>query len=286
MITSDRTVLLGDGRRLGYAEWGDPAGRPLLYFHGWPGARVEGRLADDAAMAGGVRLIALDRPGMGLSDFQPRRGLVDWPDDVVEVAAALGLDRFAVLGISGGAPYAAACAWKLPERLTRAGIVSSLAPLDVPGVIAGMGRRNRWSFELMGRLAPARRALMGTVELSVRRHPERALERGVSAAADRKYLSRPEVRTILADSLSEAFRSGSRGPAWETGLYVRPWGFRVQDIRTPVYLSHGEADENAPVAMGRWLAAAIPDCAAVFHPGEGHLHFVDRLPEILVAVSP
>jgi pimeloyl-ACP methyl ester carboxylesterase len=105
-----RTIRLRGGRRLGYAERGDPGGRPLLYFHGWPGSRVEGCLGDEPARAKGIRLMALDRPGMGLSDHQPRRALVDWPDDVIEVAAALRLDRFAVLGISGGGPYAAVCA--------------------------------------------------------------------------------------------------------------------------------------------------------------------------------
>ncbi len=120
-----RTIRLRDGGRLGYAEWGDTDGRPLLYFHGWPGARVEGRLGAEVARAKGIRFIALDRPGMGLSDYQPRRTFVDWPIDVAELAAALGLDRFAVLGISGGGPYAAACAWKLSERLTGAGIARS-----------------------------------------------------------------------------------------------------------------------------------------------------------------
>jgi pimeloyl-ACP methyl ester carboxylesterase len=108
---TDRTIRLRDGRRLGYAGWGDAGGQPLLYFHGWPGARVEGRLADEAARVRGVHLIGIDRPGMGLSDFQPRRTLVDWPDDVLQLAAALTLERFAVLGISDGGPYAAACAW-------------------------------------------------------------------------------------------------------------------------------------------------------------------------------
>jgi pimeloyl-ACP methyl ester carboxylesterase len=281
---TDRTIRLRDGRRLGYGEWGDPGGRALFYFHGWPGSRVEGRLGDEAARAQGVRLIALDRPGMGLSDFQPRRSLGDWPDDVVQLAAALGLERFAVLGISGGGPYAAACAWKLPEQLTGAGIVSGLAPLDVPGVIAGMGRRNRLSFQLVGRLAVLRRALFASMAVAVRRRPDRVLERGVAAEVDRHYLGRPEVRKTLVDSLSEAFRSGSRGPAWEMGLYSRPWGFRLEDVRTTVQVSHGEQDANAPIAMGRYLATVIPECRANFYPGEGHLHFVDRLPEILVAV--
>jgi pimeloyl-ACP methyl ester carboxylesterase len=281
-----RTIRLRDGRRLGYAEGDDPGGRPLFFFHGWPGSRVEGRLGDEAARATGVRMIALDRPGMGLSDYQPRRTLVDWPDDVIEVAAALGLDRFAVLGISGGGPYAAACAWKLSDRLTGAGLVSCLAPLDVPGVTAGMSRRNRLSFQLVGRLAVLRRVFFAAMAVSVRWRPDRVLERGVGAAVDKKYLDRPDVREILVESLSEAFRSGSRGPAWEMGLYARPWGFRLQDIRTPVHLWHGEQDANAPVTMARHLATAIPECRASFYPGEGHLHFVDRLPEILAAVRP
>jgi pimeloyl-ACP methyl ester carboxylesterase len=281
---ADRTIELRDGRSLGYSEWGDPAGAPVFYFHGWPGSRVEGRLGDEAARETGVRLIAVDRPGMGLSDFQPRRTLVDWPDDVVELAEARGLDRFAVLGISGGGPYAAVCAWKLSDRLSAAGLVSSLAPLAVPGVVSGMGRRNQLSFQLVGQVGVLRRALFTVIGISVRRRPDRVLERGLGTAVDKPYLERPGVRKILAESLAEAFRGGSRGPAWEMGLYVRPWGFRVEEIRTPVYLSHGEQDANAPITMGRYLAATIPECRASFHPGEGHLHFVDRLPEIFAAV--
>lgn len=284
-VRANQTIQLSDGRQLGFADWGVSGGSPVLFFHGWPGSRLEGRLGDDAARACGVRLIALDRPGMGLSDFQPRRSLIDWPDDVVELAEALGLDRFAVLGISGGGPYAAACAWKLSDRLSAAGIVSSLAPLEVPGAVAGMGRRNRLSFQLVGRVGVLRRALFAAIGFSVRRRPERVLERGVGTAVDKPYLERSGVRKILEESLSEAFRSGSRGPAWEMGLYVRPWGFRVEEIRTPVYLSHGEQDANAPVTMGRYLAASIPECRSSFYPGEGHLHFVDRLPEIFAAVS-
>jgi pimeloyl-ACP methyl ester carboxylesterase len=223
---------------------------------------------------------------MGLSDFQPGRTLLDWPDDVLELATALDLDRFAVLGISGGGPYAAACAWRLPDRLTRTGIVSCLAPLDVPAATEGMSRQNRFALTVAGRVGVLRRLVMARSGSVVRRHPERVLEAGVGAPEDRRYLERPEVRRVLVESLREAYRSGSRGPAWEMGIYGRPWGFRLEDVRTPVHLSHGERDANAPVAMGRHLAATIPGCEATFHPGEGHLHFVDRLPEILAAVCP
>jgi pimeloyl-ACP methyl ester carboxylesterase len=281
-----RTIRLRDGRQVGYAEWGDPGGQPLFYFHGWPGSRLEGRLGDQPAKAKGIRLVALDRPGMGLSDHQPRRTLVDWPDDVLQVAATLELDRFAVLGISGGTPYAAACAWKLSDQLTGTGIVSGLAPVEIPGLITGMGQQNRLAFQVVGRVGVLRRLLMAKSAVSVRRHPDRVLESGVAAEVDKAYLDRPDVRTILVESLSEAYRSGSRGPAWELALYSRPWGFRLEDVRVPVHLWHGEQDANHPVAMGRYLAGFIPECRAIFYPGEGHLHFVDRLPEMLAAVCP
>jgi lincosamide nucleotidyltransferase A/C/D/E len=113
---------------------------------------------------------------------------------VLELAVALGLDRFAVLEISGGGPYAAACAGKLSDRLTRAGIVSCLAPLDVPGATAGMGRQNRLALQLVGRVGVLRRLLMARSGMVVRRHPDRVLESGVAAAVDKRYLARPDVR--------------------------------------------------------------------------------------------
>jgi pimeloyl-ACP methyl ester carboxylesterase len=278
------TIGLRDGRRLGYAQWGDPSGQPLLYCHGWPSSRAEGRLADQAAKASGVQVIAPDRPGMGLSDFQPRRAFVDWPDDVSQLAAVLGLDRFAVLGISGGSPYAAVCAWKLPQRLTGVGIVSGIGPFDVAGATTGMSRQNRLLFRVVGRLPVLPGALMAATAVPATRRPDRVLDRAAVAAVDRAAWQ--QVREVFSASLAEAFRGGGRGPAWELRLYARPWGFRLADIQLPVHLWHGEQDANAPVAMGRHLAVAIPDCRASFYPGEGHLQFVDRLPEILRAVCP
>jgi pimeloyl-ACP methyl ester carboxylesterase len=281
------TIQLRDGRRLGYAQWGDPRGQPLVYFHGFPGSRAEGRLGDQAAKRTGVRVIAPDRPGMGLSDFQPRRAVVDWPDDVSQVADVLGLERFAVLGISGGSPYAAVCAWKLPQRLTAAGIVSGVGPLDAPGATKGMSRQNRLLLQVVGRLPVLPRALMGVTAVQAKQ-PDRALAQGRRsfAAVDQPYLDRPELREGLKASLSEAFRQGGRGPAWEVRLYARPWGFRLADIQIPVHLWHGEQDANNPITMARHLAAVIPKCRASFYPGEGHLHFVDRLPQILRTLCP
>ena len=138
------TLRLRGGRRLGFAQYGRPDGEPLFYFHGHPGSRLEAQFADAAAAEAGFRVIALDRPGYGVSDFQPRRALRDWPDDVAEAADLLGLSRFSVAGASGGGPYALACAWRMPGRVIRAAVISGVCPYDVPGVTSGMRWQNKW----------------------------------------------------------------------------------------------------------------------------------------------
>ncbi len=280
-----RTLRLRDGRFLGYAEYGDPQGKPLFYFHGFPGSRLEARLAHDAAKAGGVRVISLDRPGMGLSDFQRGRRFTDWPEDVVQASDAQGIGRFAVMGLSGGGPYVAVCALKLPQRLTAAGIISGVAPLDSPGATAGMSRQNRLIFGL-GRRLPWLARPMWWLARQASRDPDRLLNqiRRSAAEPDKAILDRPQVRAIYKADLQEAFRRGSRGLAHELVVYSRPWGFRLEDITMPVHLWQGEADANVPVSMGRYQASAIPNCRATFYPGEGHLMSIDRMEEILAAL--
>lgn len=280
-----QTLMLGDGRRLGYAEFGDLGGAPGFYFHGHPGSRLEARFADEAAAAVGVRIIALDRPGYGQSDFQPRRTILDWPRDVAEAADLLGLDRFAVLGASGGGPYALACAHEIPERMTRVGVVSGVGPYDAPGATQGMRRQNRVGFQLGARFPALARLMMWSMARQMRRRPERTLDAIAQAmsSADAEVAHRPEVRQILAADIAEAFRQGGRGAALDVVLLGRPWGFRLDAIQPQVLLWQGEADALVPPAMGRHLAAQIPNCRATFFPGEGHLLVVGHMAEIVQA---
>ena len=144
-IQADRTIRLPDGRTLGYAETGDPQGTPVLHFHGSPSCRLDATAPEFDAIAErlGVRVLALDRPGVGLSDPKPNRTILDWPADVLGFAEAVGLSRFSALGVSGGAPYAAACALRIPHRLRSVGIACGVAPMDVPDGRQGMSRQNR-----------------------------------------------------------------------------------------------------------------------------------------------
>jgi pimeloyl-ACP methyl ester carboxylesterase len=278
-----QTLTLRDGRRLGYSEYGKLDGEPGFYFHGHPGSRLEPEFADEAAGGAGVRIIALDRPGLGLSDFQPHRTILDWPRDVEEAADLLGLDRFAVLGTSGGGPYALACAHELPERITRVGVVSGVGPYDAPGATHGMRWANRVGFQLGARFPPLAQLIMWSMERQLRRRPERALDAVAQAMPppDAEIAARPEVRRILAAVFAEAFRQGSRGAARDIVLLGRPWGFRLDRIEPTVHLWQGEADTLVPPAMGRHLAARIPNCEATFFPTEGHLLVFDHVSEIV-----
>ncbi|RLB50849.1 MAG: alpha/beta hydrolase [Deltaproteobacteria bacterium] len=269
---TDRKLVLQDGRSLAYSEYGAPGGQPVFYFHGHPGSRRDFPAFDpgDIARELGVRIIAADRPGYGLSDFQPGRRMLDWPDDVCEPADALQLDTFAVLGISGGGPYAAACAYKIPQRLTATAIVCGMGPSEAPGVADGTA----WKFAA-GRGKFMRTIVLSLMSLGLRKKPEAFPPKMANA------LHGPDKALLLAIpsladdithlSFAEAFRDGMAGVHHEAGLYADDWGFRLADISAEVHLWHGVEDENVPVSVGRFVAAALPNCRADFLEDEGHL---------------
>jgi pimeloyl-ACP methyl ester carboxylesterase len=283
----DNVLRLEDGRMLGYAEYGDPAGTPVFAFHGFPGSRLQFRVAGEAARKRGVRVIAPDRPGMGLSTFQAGRKLLDWPHDVRELADALGIDRFAVVGVSGGGPYVAACAYALRGRVTRAAIISGIGPLRGANSTEGMLIANRVSFGAQRWFPPLARALLWLMSTAASRGGGKAMERFLKALpeADQRVLARPDVREMFADADREAFRGGARGAALENSIYTRAWGFRLREITVPVDVWQGGADRNVPPAHARRQAGAIPDATLHFYPDEGHMLVIDRIDEIIEAVT-
>jgi len=281
-------LTLKDGRRLGYAEYGDPNGKPLFYFHGMPGSRLEGELTEEAARKLGIRVIATDRPGYGLSDFQPRRTFLDWPADVVALADALAIDRFAVAGFSGGGPYVAVCALKIPERLTAAGIIAGNRPFDQPDAKDGMSSTLRMLFGLAKRFPWLIRLPMAVQSFATRHFVDRLMPAWVRSLPepDQVAMKRPEIMAIFKRDTIEAFHSGSRGAAWETLMYARPWGFRLEEITMEVHLWQGEQDKNVPPSMGRYQAQAIPNCRAQFYPEDGHISLaVNRIEEISAVLT-
>jgi pimeloyl-ACP methyl ester carboxylesterase len=279
-------ITLSDGRLLAYEEFGPPDGQPLLIFHGNPGSRLDIYLmGPDNINRNDIRIIAPDRPGIGQSTFQPNREILDWPKDVAALADTLGLEDFAAIGISCGSPYLAACAYAIPERLSAAGIVSGTAPFSVPGVLKGMGP-GRYYFLAAQRvpfLARQQLKMMGT-GVSSAQNREKFTRQMLSLLpeADKETLSDPTLREAFFDSIQEGLKQSPDGLVYDAALINQSWGFDLEAIKMPVHLWHGEADRNAPVAMGRYLAETIPNSRAKFIPGEGHLSvFVCYLPEIL-----
>jgi pimeloyl-ACP methyl ester carboxylesterase len=282
VATTPRQITLQDGRALSFAEYGNPRGEPILYFHGLPGSRLDAQLTEPVASRLGVRVIAVDRPGFGRSDFKPDRTIGEWPHDVTQLADALDLDRFAVMGVSGGGPYAAACAHKIPERLSSVGIICGMGPLEAPGAKDGMTRFCRACLFVSEHVPQLLRPFCALITRALGDTPHGFHLGGEASPLDRETLERAEINQILGDSFCEAVRDGARGAAWDLALLGRRWDFRLQDISTQVHLWHGELDDTVPLAMGRYQAAAIPNCEAHFYPGDGHFSLpVNRMEEIL-----
>jgi pimeloyl-ACP methyl ester carboxylesterase len=289
-----------DGRSLAYDDYGPRDGNPIFHFHGAPSSRREwplfgtealgqasetlGQTSETRGQALEVRVIVPDRPGMGLSDFQPNRRISDWPQDVAALADHLGLDRFAVVGYSGGGPYAIACALALPDRLTRVALVSSSGPFDQPGLTDGISADNMRFFDLIQRRPWLSGMMLRLMGMTARFAGEKMVAQAMAALpdADRQVVTRPELQKAFLAMLQEGLRQGPGGVQRDILLMTSPWEFRPQDVRIPVRLWHGDADKNAPPAMGRYLAEAIPNSHFQLYPGEGHVSlYVKHVEEIL-----
>ena len=286
---SSQSFRLPDGRTLTYAEYGAPDGKPVFYFHGLAGSRLEPGVLEVADLVkAGVRLIAPDRPGMGGSTFQPGRGFSSWPADVVALANGLGIGKFAVLGVSGGGGYVSACARLIPERLTAAVIVSGAGPMHTPEARASLPAANRLMWGMAGRSTWLMGLFLNLSKAAQSGDPAKIRQQMMSSMppAEKALFEKPgRLEAFIASGL-ESMRQGTRGVAWDTHLYAVPWDFRMEEICFPVHLLHGEADLNVPAAVARQVAAAIPGCQAAFYPGEGHLPVLpNHLDEILAVLA-
>ncbi|ADJ28714.1 alpha/beta fold hydrolase [Nitrosococcus watsonii] len=282
---SNQHVMLKDSRRLGYAEYGDLQGEPLFYCHGFPASRLEARVIDGPARKHGWHIIAVDRPGYGLSDFKPKRRILDWPDDVAELAHILNISSFSLLGMSGGGPYALACAWKIPSCLRGVSIVNSLGPVYQSWAVHEMKWPARLGFGLAkraSRLLPfiyggiVARALYWFPRLT------RSLLTISAPEADSQALKRPDMERFHLGSIQEAFRNGPKGALLDFKLYAHPWGFQLKDISLNIQLWQGEADATVPPSHARYLAKTLPAAQVHYLPNEGHFSvFVNYISNIL-----
>ncbi len=286
--TPGEVFRLPDGRALGFAQFGAPAGQPLIFFHGLGASRLTRHPDDSIAQLLGVRLITVDRPGIGFSSPQPGRTLLDWPDDVGKLADVLGIDQFAVLGWSGGGAHALACAYKMPGRLSGVGVVSGGAPLVASGQVDYLTPQWRGVGHLMRYTPWIARLFAWQQGRQVHHHPCQVVERIIARfpRSDRAVLADGRMRAMMLETTVELYRQGSRGFYDDMFVLSRPWGFRLEDIRCDVYLWHGEEDTLLAPAFARYLAQALPHSHITFYPGEGHFlllaHWQDLLRTLTV----
>ena len=290
-FTTDHTIQLSDGRIVGVAFAGKNQGPPIFHFHGNGSSRIEVRLIAESAARMGVRLIGLDRPGIGLSDAMPGFQILDWPHIVSDVADQLGIESFAVEGISGGGAYAMACAYKIPYRLSACGIISTVPPCALmnetgPAYLRAvwwMGIQVPWLFRACARILSC---TIGSDEVSIEKYIVRA--RALLGPADQKLVDNPEIRRALVKALAESRRQGKEANQHETMTLVRPWGFEIEKIEfRRIFLWHGEEDRVMPAAPVHQLAQELPHCTATFYPEEGHFStMANHSDEILGALKP
>lgn len=277
---------LPDGRELAYAEYGEPAGTPVFFFHGAPGSRFF-RPPDEVTRRMGVRLICVDRPGYGGSTFQPHRRILDWPKDVVSLADALGIGTFAVAGHSAGSPHTLACAYSLPERIRVAAVLCGLGPADAPSATEDTTFINRLGIQL-GRYVPwpFLRMMVWVFFHKQAADPARAidLDQRERVPADEQVLRIPGVRENCIESDVGAYSQGLLGYAWDVNLIIRPWDIPLEQIQVPVHFWHGTADNFASVHMARYMADKIPNARAFILEGEGHMLLIPHWEEILSGI--
>ncbi len=272
--TLEGRVRLSSGRHIGYAEYGVATGMLVFYFHGTPGACTEAILIAEEAKAAGIRLVALERPGIGLSDYQPNRRILDWPADVEAVAASLGYagTSFGVIGLSGGAPYALACLRCIPHRLTRVAVVSGHTPMTVPGGPRGS------EDDLIDWVRRRRRLAHIGFKAAINqlhRHPDRFVAK-ISrrwAQSDRQLvLGDAANKTALIKTLNEATRCGPNGLLTGIRLLGGPWGFPLSEIQgDKVSIWQGGCDPIAPASMGHFFQRQMPGSRLIVDPRAAHL---------------
>jgi pimeloyl-ACP methyl ester carboxylesterase len=265
-LLNGNKMTLSDGRILSYATYGPQDGIPVIGFHGMPGSRLMMKVLEPAAVLGGIRLIAPERPGYGRSSPNSQGGLLSYQRDIQDLVDKLGYSHFGVIGVSGGGPYALACAHELSKRIISTEVVSGIGPLTLPNSLQGMVRTNRIMF-MIGRYSPPLSGLLLTrlIKLTLP-----SMEKYVLTGASPNPAISPQVFEIITADQREAVSFGGHGVAFDMQTLWRPWGFKLEDIQPRVYLWHGEDDNLAPARLAHEIAMRLPNCEAEFLVGEGH----------------
>lgn len=269
------SVAVRDGRRLSFAEYGSPRGPAVVWMHGTPGARRQIPLDARAyAAERGLRIIGVDRPGIGSSSPHVYDNVLDWTDDLALLLDALAVEKVRLIGLSGGGPYVLAAGAAMPHRVAGIGVLGGVAPTRGPDAVDG------GKIQLAVRLAPlisAARVPLGIALTGAIRTirplagPGLDLYAAVQPPGDRNLLGRPEIKAMFLDDLLNGSRFQISAPLADLILFTREWGFRLVDVTVPVRWWHGDDDHIVPFAHGEHVVARLPDATMSVIDGESHL---------------
>jgi pimeloyl-ACP methyl ester carboxylesterase len=269
------TIAVRGDRRLSFAEYGPRQGPAIVWMHGTPGARRQIPLeARELADRKGVRIIGLDRPGIGSSTAHLYPDVLDWAHDLELVLDTLAVDKVRVIGLSGGGPYALAAGAALPDRVHGVGVLGGVAPTR--GADAVDGGLIQLAVALAPLLSvtrvPAGIALTQVIRL-VRplAGPALDLYAAVQPAGDKNLLARPEFKAMFIDDLLNGSRFQSSAALNDLVLFTRHWGFELADVGVPVRWWHGDADHIVPFRHGEHVVGRLPDATMSVIDGESHL---------------
>jgi pimeloyl-ACP methyl ester carboxylesterase len=281
-----KVLSLTNGGKLAYVEYGSAKGVPVFFFHGWPSSRTMGELTDAAARELDARIISADRPGICDSSFQPHRQLLDWPEVLRQFADHLGINRFRILAISGGAPYAYASGLKLPERVRAMAIVSGAVPFADLNDHRGLLPLYRWMIWFYRNQPGLLRASFRLVRPIVSWRTSLRMARSFLHALprpDAEALRDNAAFDICFESQRRAWRgSGAEGVMADAEIYGKAWGFRLEDVDVPVRLWHGKQDRAFSFRVAEETAKRLPDCVARYVDNEGHFSLpIRHMREIL-----
>lgn len=285
---AEHKVDLVDRRRIGTASYGDLDGDAVLWFHGTPGARRQvPPTINTAAAARGLRVVAVERPGVGASTRHLHGSVGDFAGDVEQVVDALELERFSVVGLSGGGPYALGCAARLGDRVRSAAVLGGVAPTQGDDAVAGglveLAVRLRVPLGLLREQLGW--SLWSTVRaLAPAAQPAFAAYLWFQPPGDRALFAMEGMREMFARDLVGGTRGACHAAVYDLLLFTRHWGFALEEVRVPVRLWHGDEDPIVPLAHGHHLAERIPGADLVVRPGEGHLGSFGAVDEVLDAV--
>lgn len=278
-------IAVGEDRRIGFAEFGAPQGRAVFWLHGTPGARrqipTEARVY---AEHHNIRLIGVDRPGIGASTPHQYETILAFADDLRTIADTLGIDKMAVVGLSGGGPYTLACAAGLPDRVVVAGVLGGVAPTRGPDAISGGLMRLGSAVAPLLQVGGTPLRLGASLLIRAARpvaSPALDLYGLLSPRADRHLLARPEFKAMFLDDLLNGSRKQLAAPFADVIAFARDWGFRLDEVKVPVRWWHGDHDHIVPFSHGEHVVSRLPDAKLLHLPGESHLAGLGRGEEIL-----